>query len=120
MISFLIKKLFGSSNERYIKRKLKLVQAINAMEPAMQALEDADFPQKIAEYRQQMLAGETTLDALLPEVFALVREASVRVLGMRHFDVQLIGGIVLHSGRIAEMKTDKRHSSLLLNLTFSL
>ena len=105
MISFLIKKLFGSSNERYIKRKLKLVQAINAMEPAMQALEDADFPQKIAEYRQQMLAGETTLDALLPEVFALVREASVRVLGMRHFDVQLIGGIVLHSGRIAEMKT---------------
>ena len=101
----MIKKLFGSSNERYIKRKLKLVQAINAMEPAMQALEDADFPQKIAEYRQQMLAGETTLDALLPEVFALVREASVRVLGMRHFDVQLIGGIVLHSGRIAEMKT---------------
>ncbi len=105
MISFLIKKLFGSSNERYIKRKVKLVQAINNLEPTMQALDDADFPQKIAEYRQRVLAEETTLDALLPEVFALVREASVRVLGMRHFDVQLIGGIVLHSGRIAEMKT---------------
>ena len=78
---------------------------INALEPQMQELADEDFARRMAEYRQQVQAGERTLDDLLPEVFALVREASRRVMGMRHYDVQLVGGIVLHRGKIAEMKT---------------
>ena len=78
---------------------------INALEPQMQELADEDFAQRMTEYRQQVQAGERTLDDLLPEVFALVREASRRVMGMRHYDVQLVGGIVLHRGKIAEMKT---------------
>ena len=98
-------KIFGSKNDRYLKKLRPLVQKINALEPDMEQLQDADFPVRMAEYRQQVQEGEKTLDNLLPEVFALVREASKRVLGMRHYDVQLIGGIVLHKGRIAEMKT---------------
>ena len=82
-----------------------IVARINALEPQMQELADEDFAQRMAEYRQQVQAGERTLDDLLPEVFALVREASRRVMGMRHYDVQLVGGIVLHRGKIAEMKT---------------
>ena len=105
MFGFLVKQLFGSRNERYVKRKLQQVQAINALEPAMQALADDDFPRKIVEWRTQVTSEQATMEALLPQVFALVREASVRVLGMRHFDVQLVGGMVLHSGKIAEMKT---------------
>ena len=104
MINLLIHKLFGSKNERYIKRKQPLVAAIAALEPAMQALADDEFPAKLAEFRKQHEEGRS-LDELLPEVFALTREASVRALGMRHFDVQLVGGMVLHSGKIAEMKT---------------
>jgi preprotein translocase, SecA subunit len=105
MFAFLLKKVFGSKNERYIKRKMQLVQAVNALEPAMKELPDEEFSRRIVEYKQKVQEGETHLDALLPEVFALVREAGVRTLGMRHFDVQLVGGMVLHSGKISEMKT---------------
>ncbi|HHT65765.1 MAG: preprotein translocase subunit SecA [Caldicoprobacterales bacterium] len=100
----LIKKLFGDSNAREIKRLMKTVEEIEALEPAMQALSDKQLQNKTKEFKERYAAGET-LDELLPEAFAVVREASVRVLGMRHFNVQLLGGIVLHQGRIAEMKT---------------
>ena len=105
MFGFIFKKIFGSKNDRYLRRLRPIVARINALEPQMQELADEDFAQRMAEYRQQVQAGERTLDDLLPEVFALVREASRRVMGMRHYDVQLVGGIVLHQGRIAEMKT---------------
>jgi len=100
----LIKKLLGDSNEREIKRLSKIVDTIEALEPSMKALSDSELQAKTEEFRRRYAAGET-LDDLLPEAFAVVREASVRVLGMRHFRVQLLGGIVLHQGRIAEMKT---------------
>ncbi|MCH5144440.1 preprotein translocase subunit SecA [Desulfovibrio sp. UIB00] len=105
MFGFLFKKIFGSTNDRYLRKLHPMVQRINAFEPEMQQLADADFPVRIAQYRQEVQDGTRTLDALLPEVFALVREASSRRLGMRHYDVQLIGGMVLHKGKIAEMKT---------------
>ena len=105
MFGFIFKKIFGSKNVRYLRRLRPIVARINALEPQMQELADEDFAQRMAEYRQQVQAGERTLDDLLPEVFALVREASRRVMGMRHYDVQLVGGIVLHRGKIAEMKT---------------
>lgn len=91
-------------NAKEIKKLGKIVARINELEPEMQALSDRELQAKTAEFRQRLEKGET-LDDLLPEAFAVVREASVRVLGMRHFDVQLMGGIVLHQGRIAEMKT---------------
>ncbi|MCM0754690.1 preprotein translocase subunit SecA [Desulfovibrio aminophilus] len=100
----LLKMLFGSTNERYIKRLRPMVARINALEPEMAALSDADFPAKIAAWRQEVAQGRHVND-LLPEVFALVREAGKRALNMRHFDVQLVGGIALHEGNIAEMKT---------------
>ena len=105
MFGFIFKKIFGSKNDRYLRRLRPIVARINALEPQMQELADEDFAQRMAEYRRQVQAGERTLDDLLPEVFALVREASRRVMGMRHYDVQLVGGIVLHRGKIAEMKT---------------
>ena len=105
MFGFLFKKIFGSTNDRYLRKLRPLVQSINELEPEMQQLEDADFPIRIAQYRQEVQDGVRDLDALLPEVFALVREASLRKLGMRHYDVQLVGGMVLHKGKIAEMKT---------------
>ena len=105
MFGFLFKKIFGSTNDRYLRKLRPMVQRINAFEPEMQQLADADFPVRIAQYRKEVQDGTRTLDALLPEVFALVREASSRRLGMRHYDVQLIGGMVLHKGKIAEMKT---------------
>ncbi len=105
MFGFIFKKIFGSKNDRYLRRLRPIVARITALEPQMQELADEDFAQRMAEYRQQVQAGERTLDDLLPEVFALVREASRRVMGMRHYDVQLVGGIVLHRGKIAEMKT---------------
>ena len=105
MFGYIFKKIFGSKNERYLRRLRPLVARINALEPDMQALADEDFARRMGEYRQAVQDGEKTLDELLPEVFALVREASRRVLGMRHYDVQLIGGMVLHKGKIAEMKT---------------
>ncbi|WP_165071173.1 preprotein translocase subunit SecA [Desulfovibrio sp. ZJ200] len=105
MFAFLFKKIFGSKNERYLRRLRPQVQRINALEPEMQQLADADFAARIARYKKDVQEGGKSLDSLLPEVFALVREASRRVLGMRHYDVQLVGGIVLHKGKIAEMKT---------------
>ena len=104
MFSYLFKKLFGSKNQRYLKKCRFAVQQINALEQQMQALEDAELPLRFAEYRRQHAEGRH-LNDLLPEVFALVREASRRHLNMRHFDVQLIGGMALHEGKIAEMKT---------------
>jgi preprotein translocase subunit SecA len=99
----LVKNLLDD-NEKDIRRMRKTVQIINALEPQFQALPAEEFPAKTEEFRQRLKKGET-LNDILPEAFALVREASVRTLGMRHFDVQLIGGITLHEGRIAEMKT---------------
>lgn len=104
MISTLFKKLFGSRNDRLVKQYAQKVQQINALEPAMQALSDEALRAKTAEFKQRYAAGES-LDKLLPEAFAVVREGSRRVLGMRHFDVQLIGGMVLNAGKIAEMRT---------------
>ena len=97
-------KVFGSSNDRQLKRLEPLVQQINARETEMQQLSDEQMAQKTTAFRERYAKGES-LDDLLPEAFALVREASVRILEMRHFDVQLIGGIALHHGMIAEMKT---------------
>ena len=100
----LVKKIFGDPNERELKRYSRVVEQINALEPQMVALSDAQLRAKTDEFRMRLEKGET-LDDLLPEAFAVVREASKRTLNMRHFDVQLIGGMVLHEGRIAEMKT---------------
>ena len=104
MISNLASKIFGSRNERIIKRHRKVVEAVNKLEPEFEALSDEQLAAKTLEFRQRHADGET-LDQLIPEAFAAVREAGKRVLNMRHFDVQLIGGMVLHSGKIAEMRT---------------
>ena len=104
MLAALAKRIFGSSTDRYIKSLQPLVARINAFEPAMQALDDAALRGQTAKFRARLDAGET-LDDLLPEAFATVREAAKRALGQRHYDVQLIGGIVLHRGEIAEMRT---------------
>jgi len=100
----LVKKIFGDSNEREIKKMFKRVEAINALEPTVAALSDDELRGKTEEFKRRLANGET-LDDILNEAFAVVREGSKRVLGMRHFDVQLIGGMVLQEGRIAEMKT---------------
>ncbi|MFC6334871.1 preprotein translocase subunit SecA [Paenibacillus septentrionalis] len=100
----LVKKIFGDYNEKEIKRLSKVVEKINAMEPQYQALSDEQLRAKTEEFKARLAKGET-LDDLLPEAFATTREASKRVLNMRHFDVQLLGGMVLHEGKIAEMKT---------------
>ncbi|MEG1080724.1 MAG: preprotein translocase subunit SecA [Pseudomonas sp.] len=104
MFAPLLKKLFGSKNEREVKRLLKAVQSVNAFEEKMVALSDEQLRAKTAEFKERLAKGET-LDQLLPEAFAVTREAGKRVMGMRHFDVQLIGGMALHEGTIAEMRT---------------
>ncbi|WP_150299489.1 preprotein translocase subunit SecA [Pseudomonas profundi] len=104
MFAPLLKKLFGSKNERELKRMNRIVSAINALEENLNSLSDEQLKAKTGEFKERVAKGET-LDQILPEAFALVREASKRILGMRHFDVQLIGGLVLHEGKIAEMKT---------------
>ncbi|WP_430459941.1 preprotein translocase subunit SecA [Thalassolituus sp. LLYu03] len=104
MIGNLFRKIFGSKNSRELKRMGKLVTQINALEDSIKKLSDDELKGKTAEFRQR-LEGGATLDSLLAEAFAVCREASTRVMGMRHFDVQLIGGITLHEGRIAEMRT---------------
>ncbi|NQD37023.1 preprotein translocase subunit SecA [Permianibacter sp. IMCC34836] len=104
MFASLLTRVFGSRNERLVKKFSKDVHAINALEPSFQQLSDEQLRNKTAEFKQRLTAG-TALDALLPEAFAAVREAARRTLGLRHFDVQMIGGMVLHSGRIAEMRT---------------
>ncbi|MBO1324385.1 preprotein translocase subunit SecA [Acetobacter sp. TBRC 12305] len=104
MLSRFVRALFGTANDRTLKVFQRRVSEINALEPQMQALDDAGLAAKTVEFRDRLAKG-ATLDDLLPEAFAVTREASRRVLGMRHFDVQLIGGMVLHAGRIAEMRT---------------
>ena len=99
-----LRKLFGSRNDRVIRRLSKVVKKINLLESDFELLSDTDFPKKTDELRERVRQGES-LDQILPEAFALVREAGRRVLNMRHFDVQLIGGMVLHNGNIAEMRT---------------
>ncbi|HTF45750.1 MAG TPA: hypothetical protein VK641_17720, partial [Terriglobales bacterium] len=123
MLNSAIAKVFGTSNERAVKRLMPLVAQINSLEPTIQALSDDQLRAKTVEFRQRIAdavkgiedtpenkderiaAEKAALDAILPEAFAVVREAGKRAVQMRHFDVQLIGGIVLHSGKIAEMKT---------------
>jgi len=104
MFAPLFKKLFGSKNEREVKRMLKAVQSVNVLEEQMIALSDEQLRGKTEEFKARLAQGET-LDKLLPEAFAVAREAGKRVMGMRHFDVQLIGGMTLHEGKIAEMRT---------------
>tara|TARA_R110000868_G_scaffold144960_5_gene364593 strand:- start:27586 stop:30288 length:2703 start_codon:yes stop_codon:yes gene_type:complete len=104
MLSKLITSFVGSRNQRVVKSMQKAVKHINSLEPAMEALSDEQLQAKTDEFKQRLEKGEK-LDALMPEAFAVVREAGKRVLNMRHFDVQLVGGMVLHSGKIAEMRT---------------
>jgi preprotein translocase subunit SecA len=104
MVQLLLKKIFGTKNEREIKRLEPLVEEVNSLEPEISGLSDEELRGKTGEFRERLAAG-ATLDELLPETFAVVRETSRRVLGMRHFDMQILGGMVLHEGRIAEMKT---------------
>ncbi|MET0346469.1 MAG: preprotein translocase subunit SecA [Casimicrobiaceae bacterium] len=104
MISNILTRIFGSRNERLLKQYTDSVRTINALEPAVAALSDDELRAKTAELKAKVAAG-ATLDDVLPEAFAVVREAGKRTLGMRHFDVQLIGGIALHNGKIAEMRT---------------
>jgi preprotein translocase subunit SecA len=104
MFGALVKKIVGSKNEREIKKLWPIVEKIGALEPEMKKLDDDQLRNKTAEFKERCAKGES-LDSLLPEAFAVCREAGRRVMGMRHFDVQLIGGMVLHSGKIAEMKT---------------
>ena len=99
-----LSKIFKSYSEKEVQRVMPIVEKINNLEPEIEKLTDAELKAKTDEFKQRLQKGET-LDDILPEAFATVREASKRVLGMRHFDVQLIGGIILHQGRIAEMKT---------------
>ncbi|WP_180161006.1 preprotein translocase subunit SecA [Acinetobacter sp. YH01004] len=104
MLASLIGGIFGTKNERELKRMCKIVDKINALEPTISALSDADLSAKTEEFKQRYNKGES-LDKLLPEAFAVCREAAKRVMSMRHYDVQLIGGITLHEGKIAEMRT---------------
>ncbi len=105
MLNYVLKKIVGTKNERVLKKLRPLVSRMNELEPRMKALETKDMPRLTAEWKEQVQEKGRPLDELIPEAFALVREAGVRALGMRHFDVQLIGGMVLHQGTIAEMKT---------------
>src|SRR3990167_5528009 len=100
----LVSKLFGNRNERVLRQLKNTVVKINELEPTLQTLSDAQLESKTHEFKQRLKQG-ASLESLIPESFAVVREASRRTLGLRHFDVQLIGGIVLHEGKIAEMRT---------------
>ena len=104
MLGTIVKKIIGTKNDRELKRMAKLVETINSHGEALAQLSEADLQLKTREFRQAFQDGKT-LDELLPEAFAVVREASTRVMGMRHFDVQMMGGIALHEGRISEMRT---------------
>ena len=104
MFNSLLTRIFGSRNERALRAMSKTVAQINAFEPKLEKLSDDELRAKTEEYKKRYAEGET-LDQLLPEAFATVREAAKRALGMRHYDVQLIGGMVLHQGKIAEMRT---------------
>ena len=104
MLNWTLRKIMGTKNERELRRIGPMVGRVNELEPRMKALRTEEMPRLTAEWKEQVQKGRK-LEDVLPEAFALVREASVRALGMRHFDVQLIGGNVLHEGKIAEMKT---------------
>ncbi|MDQ1258907.1 MAG: preprotein translocase subunit SecA, partial [Pseudomonadota bacterium] len=104
MATNFLTKIFGSRNDRLLKQYRKTVARINALEPQFEALSDEDLRAKTQEFRQRLEQG-STLDDLLPEAFAVVREGSKRIMKMRHFDVQLLGGMALHYGKIAEMRT---------------
>ncbi|MFZ1420440.1 MAG: preprotein translocase subunit SecA, partial [Leptotrichiaceae bacterium] len=104
MIKTLTKSVFGTTDERTIKKMSKDVKKINSLESEIEKLEDLQLKGKTEEFKMRITNGES-LDSVLPEAFAVVREATKRVLGMRHYDVQLIGGMILHSGKISEMKT---------------
>src|SRR5438094_2750278 len=104
MIDALLKKIFGTKHERDVKRMMPVVQAINGLEASLSPLDDAGLRAKSEEFKKRIEGGEP-LDEILPEAFAVCREAARRTVGMRHFDVQLIGGMVLHDGKIAEMAT---------------
>jgi len=104
MFANIFKKVFGSKNDREIRKMRKTVSQINELEAGLSELSDADLKAETLRLRQQLEAGKS-LDQLLPEAFAVVRETASRVMGMRHFDVQMIGGLTLHQGRIAEMRT---------------
>ncbi|MBF7682356.1 preprotein translocase subunit SecA [Acinetobacter sp. B5B] len=104
MLGSLIGGIFGTKNERELKRMRKIVDKINALEPTISALSDAELSEKTQDFKQRYQSGKS-LDSLLPEAFAVCREAAKRIMGMRHYDVQLIGGITLHEGKIAEMRT---------------
>lgn len=104
MIAAFFAKIFGTKNDRELKRIRPIVEKINSLEPSMQALTDSELAHKTHEFKERLAQGQT-LDDILPEAFAVVREAGVRTMGMRHFDVQMYGGIVLHEGKIAEMRT---------------
>ena len=104
MLGTVIKKIIGTKNDREVKRYKKMVAQINQLEKSLESLSDDELAGKTSEFRARLENGEK-LDAIMPEAFAVVREGSRRVMNMRHFDVQLIGGMVLHEGRIAEMRT---------------
>ena len=104
MVTGLLKQIFGSRNDRLLKQYKRIVAQINDLESSIASLDDAGLQAKTAEFKERLAQGQT-LDQILPEAFAVVREASKRVMGMRHFDVQLIGGMALHAGKIAEMRT---------------
>ena len=104
MFAYILKKIFGSANDRELRRLAPLVDQINSLEPEIRDLSDAELQAKTPAFKERLAQGES-LEELLPEAFAVAREASLRVLRMRPFDVQLIGGMVLHNGKIAEMKT---------------
>src|SRR3954452_18040155 len=104
MFAAVAKSIFGSANDRYVRGLGKYVEAVNAFEPSISPLSDEDLRAQTDRFRERLAAGEK-LDNLLPEAFATVREAAIRTLGQRHYDVQLIVGIALHRGEIAEMKT---------------
>jgi len=104
MFGTLLKTVFGTKNEREIKRLLPLVEHVNSLEPQFTSLSDTQLKERNEEFKRRLETGEN-LEDILPESFALVREISRRILNMRHFDVQILGGIVLHEGKISEMKT---------------
>ena len=112
----ILEKIFGSYSEKELKRIKPIVDEIEAMEPEIKKLSDAQLKGKTQEFKNRLANGET-LEDILPEAFAVVREASVRVLAMRHFRVQLMGGIILHQGRIAEMKTGEGKTLVLRRFT---
>src|SRR5271168_3504608 len=104
MITRILATIIGTNNTRQLRKLQPIVDKINAFEPAISALNDTELANKTTAFREQLSQGKT-LDDILPEAFAVVRETSKRVMGQRHYDVQLIGGIVLHQGKISEMKT---------------